>query len=579
MDLPSTVYSRPNVEDEANSMHSTSPYAYVVFQTIEAGDKCGTIGGKYTSITWSFKPGELSTVEGRLGKTKSFNFADLPCPPASVAAADWYNYRGPEEPYKPIIAAVPQLFQLDPLFKNCTVDIFEGYDPPRALTPAAVLAATTDPVTHTTKELSPQIGSQITSGPVVTPSRDPFTSVFDPVSVSTPAQDLPQDPLEQSTPTQTSPSSPAGTPVQDPPSQVVVPQSPPAFQTPSIHSPDPSPLRTLTPVPQPPAATPPAVIVGSQIVSQGALPIIIGTNTIAFSGGSIMVGITAAATSNALKPSGVTRNASPVVIGTFSFFPAPGPAASPPLVFVGGQTVCLDPGASFVVVGSQTITAASPTVIVAGTPVFLGPGASSIVVGPSTVMLTASTTAAPSLFAIGFNTLTAHPSRGFEIGGQTLMAGGPAVTVSGTPVSLGPSSLVIGTQTYTLAEAPLIFTAGGEVFTAAATGFAVGGTTVLPGQVVTIGGTPVSLDPTGSYLVIGTSTVALAETTQAGLAGLIMSGMGPIGGGNTPALTTLANGTTIIPFLGEGGRNPVPCVLTLASTSIYALMLLSFLSS
>ena len=54
------------------------PYAYVVFQTIEAGDQCGPVGGKYTTITWSFAPGELSTIEGRGGPAKSFNFADLP---------------------------------------------------------------------------------------------------------------------------------------------------------------------------------------------------------------------------------------------------------------------------------------------------------------------------------------------------------------------------------------------------------------------------------------------------------------------------------------------------------------------
>lgn len=148
-------------------MNSTSPYAYVVFHTFEAGDECGPIGGKYTSITWSFKPGELSTVEGRLGSTKSFNFADLPCPSASVAAGDWYNYKH-GEPYRPQIAAVPQLFQLDPLFKNCSVNMYEEVDPPRALTPAAVFAATTDPVTPTTKELSSQVEPQITSGPAVT---------------------------------------------------------------------------------------------------------------------------------------------------------------------------------------------------------------------------------------------------------------------------------------------------------------------------------------------------------------------------------------------------------------------------
>lgn len=284
-----------------------------------------------------------------------------------------------------------------------------------------------------------------------------------------------------------------------------------------------------------------------------------------------MVGITAATASSTLKPYGVTQKASPVVIGTFSYTSAPDPAASQPLVVVGGQTVSFEPGASFVVVGSQTITAGSRSVTVAGTPVFLDSGAFSIVVGPFTIMLAASTTAVPSQFAVGFDTLTAYPSRGFEIGGQTLTAGGPAVTVSGTPVSLGPSNLVIGTQTYTLPEAPLTFTTRDEVFTAAA----IGGITVLPSQVIIISGSSVSLDPTGSHLVIGTSTVALVETTQAGLADLIMSGMGLIAGGNTPAVTTLTNKTTVISFLSEGERNLVSYALMLTIRSINALLLLS----
>ena len=574
-DSYSILFPSPDDSIEANSLYSTSPYAYVVFETIEAWDQCGSVGGRYTSITWSFAPGELSTIEGRGGPTKSFNFADLPCPPASVSSADWYNYK-PGQPYKPVIAAVPQLFQLDSLFENCIVDIYEGYDPPYALTPAAVLATTTDPATHSTKEANSQGEPQVTSGPFMTPSTKTFTNVFNPAPVFTPPRGPPQDPHEQNPPIETSRLNPVGSPVEDPPLKSPTPQSPPAFQNDPLHAADPTPPRTLTPVPRPPAGTAPAVVIASQTVSQGAPPIIIGTNTIAYIGGSIIVGITTVAAPSVPMPSGITQNASPVVIGTLSFTPVPPFAATTLSVVIGGQTVSLDPGASSVVIGSETITAGSPPVIVAGTPISLGPGASRIVVGSSTIILGAPSTAAPSIFVVGSNTLTADPNGGFEVGGQTLTAVGPAITFSGTPMSLAPSGLVIGTQTYALPKAPLSFTVGGEVFTAAVTGLTIGGTTVSPGQIVTIDGTPVSLDPGGSHLVVGTSTVALVETTQAGLGRVIMSGFGPIGGGNTPAATTLANGTTVVPFLGRGGRNSVPCVLVLVSTSICAFLALLY---
>ena len=357
----------------------------VVFQTIEAGDRCGPVGGKYTTITWSFAPRKLSTIEGRGGPTKSFNFADLPCPPASVSSADWYNYK-PGQPHKPLIAAVPQLFQLNPLFENCSVDIYGGYDPPCALTPAAVLATTTDPATHTTKEANLQGEPQVTSGPFLTPSARTFANVINPAPVFTPAQDPPQDPDEQNLPIQTSRLNPIGSPAEDPPLKNPTPQSPPASQNDPLHAADPAPLRTLTPVPRPPAGTPRAVAIGSQTVSQGSPPLTIGTNTITYIGGSIIVGTTTVAAPSVPTPPGIIQNISLVVIGTLSFTPAPPFAATTLQVVIGGQTVSLDPGASFVVIGSETITAGSPPIIVARNPISLGPGASRIVVGSSTII-------------------------------------------------------------------------------------------------------------------------------------------------------------------------------------------------
>ena len=71
---------------------STSPSIYVRFSSLWAADRCGPIGTYIPSTILSFNPGELSTIEwpvwdrGNIPPeaTKSFNFADLPCPPSSV---------------------------------------------------------------------------------------------------------------------------------------------------------------------------------------------------------------------------------------------------------------------------------------------------------------------------------------------------------------------------------------------------------------------------------------------------------------------------------------------------------------
>ena len=182
---------------------SYSPFAYVKFPTIEASNACGPVGGKYTSVTWSYAPGELSTVEGRLGPSKSFNFADLPCPPPAVAAADWYNYY-PGERYSPIIAPVPQLYKLDPAFANCTLDIYQGYDPPSALTPQTALTPSTTQAaiaqSYVTTLPIPQ--PQVTpSGPVQTISslavNQPKTSTASQID-----PDDPSEPTKESDPAQ-----------------------------------------------------------------------------------------------------------------------------------------------------------------------------------------------------------------------------------------------------------------------------------------------------------------------------------------------------------------------------------------
>lgn len=151
-----TSFSYPAVPSDASNLYSSLspkllryftddisseyPSAYVVFPAISAGNSCTQVGNKYTSVTMAFAPGELSTIEGPGGATKVFDFADLPCPPPEVAAADAYFYNpkvNPGRQYSPQIAPPPGIWELDPAFKNCVTAVFQGFDPPRAIPPFA----------------------------------------------------------------------------------------------------------------------------------------------------------------------------------------------------------------------------------------------------------------------------------------------------------------------------------------------------------------------------------------------------------------------------------------------------------
>lgn len=109
--------------------------AYVVIPSLSAGNKC-TLLAAYSSQTFTFGPGQLSTIQGPSSVTKEFNFADLPCPPPEVAAdeTNFYNPAvNPTKTYAPIIAPFQQLFDLNPAFHNCIVGANQGIDPYTAL--------------------------------------------------------------------------------------------------------------------------------------------------------------------------------------------------------------------------------------------------------------------------------------------------------------------------------------------------------------------------------------------------------------------------------------------------------------
>ena len=160
------------------------------------------------------------------------------------------------------------------------------------------------------------------------------------------------------------------------------------------------------------------------------------------------------------------------------------PAPRPPIV-IAGNTIKApsDPAPSAITIDSHTIHAGGPAVIVKGTPVSLAPSGVVVVGDHQSITLAPPPPAAPAAFVAEGQTFNiippsdpapkpngeggadklevANPPPTLVVGGQTLSAGGGAVTVDGTSISLGTDVLVVGTKTQSLA--PLITAADGAV--------------------------------------------------------------------------------------------------------------------
>ncbi|KAL8785602.1 MAG: hypothetical protein Q9213_003256 [Squamulea squamosa] len=118
----------PGLQPESNS-------AYVVIPELSAGNACTQIA-RFESETFTFGPGQLSTIQGPANVTKAFNFEDLPCPPPDIASDVVWFYNpayNPTQTYAPFLAPFPQLYNLHPAFRYCTVAMNQGLDPPTPL--------------------------------------------------------------------------------------------------------------------------------------------------------------------------------------------------------------------------------------------------------------------------------------------------------------------------------------------------------------------------------------------------------------------------------------------------------------
>jgi hypothetical protein len=135
---------------------------------------------------------------------------------------------------------------------------------------------------------------------------------------------------------------------------------------------------------------------------------------------------------------------------------------APTITFNG---VTATPGSSSdYVFDEQTLEPGGPAITISGTRVSLASGASAIVVGSSTSVLLALASAGDrvqagavqSLLTFPGATATLNSASEYIIADQTLEPGGPAITVSGTPISLAPqaTAVIIGSSTSILATTP-----------------------------------------------------------------------------------------------------------------------------
>lgn len=258
-------------------------------------------------------------------------------------------------------------------------------------------------------------------------------------------------------------------------------------------------------------ATP--VVLDINGVSLTALPgsnYIVGSQTLIPGGPAINVDGT---------PVSLAVSATAVVVGG-STVPLSGASTTPAVLAINGNTYTGISGSTFLI-GSQTLIPGGSAITVSGTPVSLPLDATAVVVGGSTFPLPNPATTTPTVLTIGGNRYTEMSGSSFLIGSQTLIPGGPAITISGTPISLpvGATAVVVGSSTFPLpgptTTAPPVLTINGERYTEmSGSTFLVGSQTLVPGgSAITLSGTPISLPLGATAVVVAGSTVPIPRPT------------------------------------------------------------------
>ncbi|KAF2829844.1 hypothetical protein CC86DRAFT_443940 [Ophiobolus disseminans] len=244
--------------------------------------------------------------------------------------------------------------------------------------------------------------------------------------------------------------------------------------------------------------------------------------------------------------------------------------------FVIGGSITVTPGQTVTVdnvpVAIQT-TGNSVEVVVGTTIIPLQPKPMKSNKGPRTTYMPSSL---PPVLTFGSETIVANQQSQYVISGQTLLPGGPAITVSGTTMSLAPSATVIvvnGASStivprfgniWTTAAPALTF--NNRVYTANRAGYITisPGTVLKPGgEAITVDGTTLSLDHSGTAVVVQGSTSVLQPVTtvvtltrSAGAGGQGGGHAGYTSGGTWALPTGKSVDVPAKPVSGGGALNP-----------------------
>ncbi|KAL8705801.1 MAG: hypothetical protein Q9201_001088 [Fulgogasparrea decipioides] len=490
-----SLYSNSSVTGVVSTVNADgftfiSPSVYVAFGDVSAGDACGAVGQKHTSITLGFAPGELQTVTA-LGKdhydttlgTRAFDPKNVLCPPDFEPERLFVQQDSlaGTHTYRPRIQIPPALQNLDPKWSSCIVDPYEGIDPPRQLVPASgfedgpVATTSVAPVQQPTPAaVAPSLpektghgdeGDPGMSPPPLDPQIDPRPDAGSPDPQPRPTQgsfggagtglnnggDPPKQPNFQPASPQDPEQPSAGGNEQGQngqngisnPTKATNPQAQPAANLPHV---------------DPPKPAQPAVVVQGQTIKQGAEPVIIDGKPVIYSKGSVYVGGAAApapTAGQAPRPDNQPApKPSPVVFGGFKFTPvqqgnsAENPAQGRPAVVVQGQTIHQD--APPTTINGHEVVYSGGSVHVGGKTVPVKPVQPGLPAEPKVVQ---GMTFTPVAAAPAANNDAADPKPAVVVQGQTLHQDAPPTTINGQAVVYSGGSLTIGGTAIPIAPA------------------------------------------------------------------------------------------------------------------------------
>ena len=577
----------------------TFPSLYLaVHGAISVADDCGVRGNTYYNPTIAIPPGDLSTLSfhGNLlgfdgyepstgiydpGACHTYGLSNGTTSSYSnnFGSSSWFTTvlytMGP--PYNPILLPPNQLTALDPEWEACTAwetygddayALFFGlYDPPRALTlaPALVNPTTTspDPTTQPTLAVAQPAGQNLLTAAKIT---TPPVVVADP---NGPSDQTPQPTVAAAQPAEAS--LPAAAKVTDEPPIAAGPGSSedgssdpvasgtglaglimrPFEQDPTSgvdETENPSPTPGVRIIPSNPSGSSQPIITvdGTQYTANKASEYIIGSQTLSPGGSTIHV-----------NKADYSLASYPIPTPNIESILAALSANNKPTLTVNGKAYTANSLSQYLI-DSQTLIPGGSSIIANNVPYALPSSVTAIISAGSTILLPPNPTPDPTFLSmlsaagISFKSTdpvltvdgkiyTANTASQYLIGTQTLVPGGPTITVNNIPyaLDLSPSltALISAGSTIPLeptqapvakllsmlsaaglgsGSADLILTIDGKTYTAnTASQYLIGTQTLIPGgPAITINDIPYALilSPSLTALISASSTIPLASS-------------------------------------------------------------------